>query len=287
MAPAVLKQGNLQAGASLLGQFQPKFLMAFVFTWVFVPGANAASISTVYDMTPMLNEPHPFAGQMGFRWYPEVPSPPPPTAIKTQPSEPGLTTTSTRITTTDANAPRSEKESVTAQGMEPKSYRWLSEIRVGAIKHAVSITGSRSKETGIDANMEVLFGSPSWFNILWSPRPHLGANFNTSSTNTDFVYTGLTWEWRSWRSIFIDASFGFAIHNGILKNDAGVVFPPDVGRKRELGTRFLFRESIEIGVAVTEHHSLSIIWDHLSNAGLFGEQNEGLDNIGIRYGYRF
>ena len=171
--------------------------------------------------------------------------------------------------------------------MEQKNYRWLSEIRVGAIKHAVSITGSRSKETGTDANMEVLFGSPTWFNILWSPRPHLGASFNTSSTNTDFVYTGLTWEWRPWRSIFIDASFGFAIHNGILKNDAGVVFPPDVGRKRELGTRALFRESIEIGVAVTEHHSLSAIWDHLSNLGLVGEQNEGLDNIGIRYGYRF
>ena len=32
-------------------------------------------------------------------------------------------------------------------------------------------------------------------------------------------------------------------------------------------------------MAVTEHHSLSAIWDHLSNAGLFGEQNEGLDTV--------
>jgi hypothetical protein len=37
-------------------------------------GANAQSISTVYDMTRMLNEPHPLASQMGTRWQPAVPT---------------------------------------------------------------------------------------------------------------------------------------------------------------------------------------------------------------------
>ena len=48
----------------------------------------------------------------------------------------------------------------------------------------------------------------------------------------------------------------------------------------------LFRIPIEFGYQVTARHSLSILFAHVSNAGL-ASPNEGLDTIGIRYGYTF
>jgi lipid A 3-O-deacylase len=48
----------------------------------------------------------------------------------------------------------------------------------------------------------------------------------------------------------------------------------------------LFRIPIEVGYSITAHHRLMLGFDHVSNAGLASE-NEGLDTLGVRYGYRF
>jgi hypothetical protein len=119
---------------------------------------------------------------------------------------------------------------------------------------------------------------------VWSPRPHLGASFNASDANTDQVYAGLTWEWMPFDSLFIDFSFGFAGHNGRLENDPG---DTDTGRRREFGCSVLFRESLEVGYVFLRRHSLSVMWDHISHGGLCDDENEGMDNLGARYGYRF
>jgi lipid A 3-O-deacylase len=59
-----------------------------------------------------------------------------------------------------------------------------------------------------------------------------------------------------------------------------------------LGTRVLFHIPVEIGLRFDEHNSVSLFWEHTSNAGLghlgFGEDyNDGMDRVGIRYGYQF
>jgi hypothetical protein len=58
------------------------------------------------------------------------------------------------------------------------------------------------------------------------------------------------------------------------------------GGGNELGCRVLFRESLSVGVRFMKHHSLSVMVDHISNAGLC-DHNDGLDTLGVRYGYRF
>ena len=152
----------------------------------------------------------------------------------------------------------------------------FSEIRFGALAHD---TGpfSHKKEGGVDANVELLFTSPSFLKVLWSPRPHIGGNIN-SKGDTSQVYFGLSWEWDFWRNMFGGFSLGGAWHDGETTNA-----PLD---RKELGCSVLFRESVELGFRIGERHSLSAFLDHISNAKLCST-NEGLENVGMRYGYKF
>jgi len=158
----------------------------------------------------------------------------------------------------------------------PGGKGWLSEVRVGALAHDEG-PFSHKKESGIDANVELLFNSPDFLKIIWSPRPHIGGNVN-SSGDTSQGYVGLSWEWEFWRFMFGGFSLGGAVHTGETTNA-----PLD---RKELGCRVLFRESVELGVRFAERHSVSAFLDHISNAKLCST-NEGLENLGVRYGYKF
>jgi hypothetical protein len=79
----------------------------------------------------------------------------------------------------------------------------------------------------------------------------------------------------------IEGTLGFAVHDGKLHDSTG--------ERREFGARFLARESIAFGVVFGDHdqHNVSIYLDHVSHGGLLDDENEGMDNTGLRYGYRF
>jgi lipid A 3-O-deacylase len=243
-----------------------------MFTSLHISDVYASGFGNLYDMSALLRQPHPFAKQAPLHQFlPTTTGAQQPLAQRDQ--QPSISALMV-------------KDVMSIENTSPTpAFGWISEIRLGVLKHAIS-AGNRTKETGIDANMEVLFVSADWLKYIFAPRPHIGFSLNGSTNNTDYAYGGITWEWQPWKTMFIDFSFGAAGHNGKHADDAGVVFPADVNRQRELGCSVLFRESLEIGFIVAEHHGISAIWDHLSNAGLCS-QNEGLDNIGIRYGYRF
>jgi len=78
-----------------------------------------------------------------------------------------------------------------AQQPQPLSgkWGWLSEIRLGILKHSAAISTNTPKEKGVDGNIEVLFTSPQWLDWMWSPRPHIGTSFNASSDDTDHPFT--------------------------------------------------------------------------------------------------
>jgi lipid A 3-O-deacylase len=153
----------------------------------------------------------------------------------------------------------------------------FSEVRGGVYAHDISFW-SFNRESGVDVNGEVLFTSPSFLEAVWAPRPHLGATVNTSG-NTSIAYGGLTWEWLIPDSdVFLDLNLGGAAHNGKLNT-------PDNDRK-SFGSSFLFRVGGAIGYNVTEKYNISIQYEHVSNAYL-ADPNEGMDNVGLRLGYRF
>ena len=161
---------------------------------------------------------------------------------------------------------------------EKAKFNYISEVRVGLLAHDHDLAPfSRSEENGIDTNFEILFKSPDWSKKIGSPRPHLGLSLNLSG-DTSQLYTGLTWEWLLAENWFLNFSLGGSAHNG--KTTTTLI------DRKDLGCKVLFRESIEVGYILKQRHSVSAFFDHISNAKLC-DKNEGLETIGLRYGYRF
>ena len=154
----------------------------------------------------------------------------------------------------------------------------VSEMRAGIVDHDTGLLGN-NKEEGFDVSLEARFQPlTGWpWDDIWHPRPHIGANFSTAG-GTSSLYTGLTWIWRFGGRYFFSVDLGGAIHDGKRTTS-------DPERK-ELGTRLLFREAIELGIDLDDRFALSVRFDHISNANIASE-NEGLDTAGVFYTIRF
>jgi len=246
------------------------------------PGAPAFA-GAMYDMNMFLNESHPFDSAATYS-APAQPQPAPAVATVQQPVVPAVSATSggsgsAATSSTGGGIQMAAADDGSRLGMRSDGnagYNGISEIRGGILYHDEG-PFSRNKEDGPDVNIEMLFVSPDVLDVIWSPRPHIGADINTAG-NTSSVYLGLTWEWYLWRNLFAGFSLGGAYHNGETE---------EVGRTdtKELGCSVLFRESVGVGWVFAERHTLSFMLDHISNAKLC-DQNEGLENFGIRYGYK-
>ena len=156
---------------------------------------------------------------------------------------------------------------------------FLSELRMGVMAHDLT----RREDGTVDLQGEVLFNTfgtlaedASFWQRILTPRPHLGASFNTGS-KTSYGYGGVTWLFPVYGPVFIEGSFGGMVHNGKLSNT-----DPN---EEPLGTRVLFRETGSIGVDF-ERLRVMLTVEHSSNAGL-GNWNHGLTNVGARVGYKF
>ena len=154
----------------------------------------------------------------------------------------------------------------------------ISEVRLGVHHHDGGVFG-RNKEDGVDVSIEARFArfTGGFWDTIGQPRAHLGVNIN-SAGDTSSAYAGLTWDWQIWGPFFGSFELGGAVHDGktsTIKLD-----------RKELGSRVLFREALEIGYRFQGHHALSLRFDHMSNASL-ADNNEGLDTVGVVYGYSF
>ena len=154
---------------------------------------------------------------------------------------------------------------------------YRTELRVGVLAHDVPDLWSGFRlESGVDINGEVLFGSG--LAVLGGVlRPAIGGSVNTSG-GTSKGYIDARWEIEGPAGLFFGTGLGAAVHNGNLG-------PTDPDLKA-LGSRVLFHIPIEVGFRFDQRRSISVYFEHTSNAGL-ANHNEGLDSIGVRYGVRF
>jgi hypothetical protein len=154
----------------------------------------------------------------------------------------------------------------------------VSELRFGVVHHDTGVVG-RNKEGSVDITMALRFlplRGDIW-DVLGNPRPFIGVNINTSQ-ETNTLFFGGNWDWNLWRQTFVSFAAGGAAHTGKLET-------PLLNRK-ELGSRVLFYLAAELGYRFNQLHSLAIRFDHMSNAKLTNK-NEGLDTVGLIYGYHF
>ena len=143
------------------------------------------------------------------------------------------------------------------------------EFRGGVFVHdTANWWGCQKKESGFDINGEVILGA-GWI------RPNAGMNIN-SAGHTSKIYAGVVVE-PDVGDLLVSFGLGLAVHDGELIGDEC---------NRSLGFRVLFRVSLELGWKFGRHR-IMIIWDHISNARILAEVNDGLDVMGVRYGFSF
>lgn len=154
----------------------------------------------------------------------------------------------------------------------------ISELRVGVLSHDVGVFAN-SHESGFDVNLDIYFTSPSGklSRALYSPRPLLGISAH-SEGQTHQIYGGVAWDLKFAEPLFFTLGGGVAIHTGELESS-----DPD---EQRLGSRVLFRFSINAGLIINEKWNVSYFWGHISNAHL-AEPNCGLDTMGVQLGYVF
>jgi len=164
----------------------------------------------------------------------------------------------------------------------PASAQTLSgvELRGGIFGHSVDGSDGFHFDHVEDANFEALFSLPQLDSFIWlgQVRPHVGATVNFGGKES-MAYAGLSWTVPLGDMFFVEGAFGGAIHNGEL-HDA-------VDPLRSLGCPVLFHEAVSLGANITDNASVMLTAEHASHAGLCGNDNRGLTNMGVRFGFKF
>ena len=105
-------------------------------------------------------------------------------------------------------------------------------------------------------------------------QPYIFGALNTAG-ETNYAAVGVSA--RFGRRIYVRPGLGFAVHTGSARN----VEDPTNG-KVDFGSRILFAPELGIGADINDRLSIEGSWIHLSHAQLFGRQNPGMDNFGVR-----
>jgi lipid A 3-O-deacylase len=164
----------------------------------------------------------------------------------------------------------------------PLGHQYIYEFKLGLLAHDVpDIWSGFNRERGANLNGEIIL-VPSLAFLGGHFRPAVGGSVNVSSggsaRGTSIAYADIRWMYEAANGWFLGLGIGAAIHNGRLE-----LVEPD---RKVLGSRVLFHFPLEIGYRFDAQNSLSIYFDHVSNANT-RPANEGLDSLGVRYGYRF
>ena len=147
----------------------------------------------------------------------------------------------------------------------------------GVLAHGIPIWSRADfEERGITVNGEIAF--VPFLNILGgSIHPEIGGSVTTAGA-TSYAYADLKYEIMGAGGLFFGIGLGGAVHDGHLSANS-----PD---HNALGARVLFHVPVEAGIAFAGHYRVSLYFEHVSNAYLV-DPNEGVDNLGVRFGYRF
>src|SRR5688572_1796870 len=108
-------------------------------------------------------------------------------------------------------------------------------------------------------------------------QPYAFAALNTAG-DTNYGVVGLSARFGD--RFYIRPGLGVAVHTGSAQDfqrTARIAF----------GSRILFAPELGIGTQVTDRVSIEASWVHMSHAQLFGGQNPGIDNVGIRLNIGF
>ena len=133
-------------------------------------------------------------------------------------------------------------------------------------------------KSGIETGPAVQLGY-RWDRLGKTPlQPYVFGAVNTAG-ETHYAAAGLSA--RFGKRLFVRPGIGIALHSGD-NGDFEDPFDDDV----EFGTSVLFAPELGLGYQVSERFSIEATIVHLSHAQLFGKQNPGIDNVGVRLSWK-
>ena len=144
-----------------------------------------------------------------------------------------------------------------------------SELFGGVYVHDVKLPTDKS---GLEGGADLMLGYRGG-NIGKTPlQPYLFAAVNTAS-ETNYAAAGLSAKFG--KTVYIRPGIGLAVHTGSAANR----FRTD---RIAFGSRILFEPEIAVGTQINRRLSVEASWVHMSHAQLFGRENPGIDNLGVR-----
>ena len=145
------------------------------------------------------------------------------------------------------------------------------ELLGGLYAHDVKLPTDKS---GIENGADLQFGY-RFDRIAATPlQPYVFGALN-SAGQTSYAAVGLSAKFG--RSIYIRPGLGLAIHTGSAEK-----FQDPTNDEIDFGSRVLFEPELAVGTQVNGRLSVEASWIHMSHAQLFGRQNPGIDNLGVR-----
>ena len=146
-----------------------------------------------------------------------------------------------------------------------------SEIFGGIYEHDVDTFLTKS---GVEDGLSVQLG---WRGdrILSTPLQPYAFVSAHSEGETHFAAIGMSAKFGD--RIFVRPGLGVAIHTGSTSN-----FEDPTNGRVDFGSRVLWAPELGIGARITDRMTVEASIVHLSHAQVFGRQNPGMDNIGVR-----
>ena len=149
-----------------------------------------------------------------------------------------------------------------------------SEIFGGVYVHDIDTPLSKS---GIEGGADLQIGWRGGRIGRTPLQPYVFGALNTAG-ETSYAAAGLSAKFGD--SLFFRPGLGIAIHNGSAKN-----FEDPFNDKVDFGSRILFEPEVAVGARISHRATIEASWVHMSHAQLFGRQNPGMDNFGLRLSF--
>ncbi len=154
------------------------------------------------------------------------------------------------------------------------------EVFGGVYRHGVGTPFTlNTNERGVDVEVGYRFKPVKALSVLGRPAPYVLVSVNTRG-DTSFVGAGLSWTIGK-GPIFMRPGLGVVVHDG-----PAFRINPRSRRRTDLGSRVLFEPEIALGYRLNQRIAVEASWVHISHAQLFGQQNPGLDMVGLRLSLR-
>ena len=145
------------------------------------------------------------------------------------------------------------------------------EVFGGVYAHAVGtkLSLGSSRESGIDLQVGYRGGKIIPGTGL---QPYVLGALN-SKGDTSYAAAGLSWKFGD--RFYIRPGVGVAVHNGSTEDF-------ELEDRIAFGSRILIESEVGIGARLNDRLTVEASLVHLSHAQVFGGQNPGIDNIGVR-----